>query len=149
MCCIFFYSGCEKYPDSIGIYGADVDDSDIVIFNKLAYEFTDVQRGDIIAFWFDESKKLFSKRVIGVGGDMIEFHDGLVFINGLLLDESSYLDDSVKTDGYMSYTVPDGCVFVLGYNREISYDSRYFLNPYIPIEDIEGKYICRIPTVWN
>jgi len=57
---------------------------DIIIFNKLAYEFTDVQHGDTI-----------------------EFHDGYVFINGLLLDESSYLDDSVETDSFMSFTVPD------------------------------------------
>jgi len=121
---------------------------DIVLYNKLAYKITEVQRGDIIAFWSDETKELFAKRVIGVGGDTIEFYDGYVFINGLLADESLYLDENVETNCSKSFTVPEGCVFVLGDNRENSLDSRYFVNPYISLEDIEGKYIGSIPKVW-
>lgn len=121
---------------------------DIALYNKLAYEITDVQRGDIIAFWSDESQAFLAKRVIGLGGDTIEFHDGYVFINGFLADESLYLDENVETNCSKSFTVPEGCVFVLGDNRDNSLDSRYFLNPYIPLEDIEGKYIGSIPKVW-
>jgi len=121
---------------------------DIALYNKLAYDITDVQRGDIIAFWSDEGNAFYAKRVIGLGGDTIEFHDGYVFINGLLADESLYLDENVETNCSKTFTVPEGCVFVLGDNRDESLDSRYFLNPYIPLEDIEGKYIGSIPKIW-
>ena len=118
---------------------------DYAIYNKLAYKFVDVQRGDIINFWSDEQNEYLSKRVIGVAGDTIEFHDGYVFINGHIADESAYLDEDVETNSVKSFLVPDNCVFVLGDNRERSYDSRYFLQPYIPIDKIVGKYIGSVP----
>ncbi len=120
---------------------------DYAVYNKLAYKFVDVQRGDIITFWSDEQNEFLSKRVIGIPGDSIEFHDGYVFINGLIADESAYLDEDIETNCVKTFKVPDGCVFVMGDNRENSYDSRFFLQPYIPIEKIEGKYIGSVPKL--
>ena len=122
---------------------------DIVIYNKLAYVMGDVERGDIINFWSEEFGKYFSKRVIGIAGDEIEFHDGYVFINGQKCDESAYIAEDIETNCTKTFTVPDGTVFVLGDNRENSYDSRFFENPYIPVEDIEGKYLLRIPNIFK
>lgn len=116
---------------------------DFVIFNRLAYVAHDVQRGDIINFWSDEYGMLFSKRVIGVGGDHIEFHDGYVFVNDMLCEES-YIADGIETNSGKTFDVPEGCVFVLGDNRDDSVDSRYFENPYIPEESITGKYLGTI-----
>lgn len=115
---------------------------DIAIYNRLAYKWKNVQRGDIITFWFPEENAYFCKRVIGIAGDTIAFHDGNVFINGLLADESQYLDENVETFCPKTFMVPEGCVFILGDNRENSYDSRHFENPYISSEDIVGKCIC-------
>lgn len=115
---------------------------DIAIYNRLAYKWKNVQRGDIITFWFQEEHAYLGKRVIGIAGDTIEFQDGNVYINGLLADESQYLDENVETYSPKTFLVPEGCVFVLGDNRENSYDSRHFENPYISLEDIVGKCIC-------
>lgn len=117
---------------------------DIVLYNKFAYLVHDVQRGDIILFHSTEYNFEAAKRVIGLPGDEIEFHDGYVFINGMMCDESAYLDDDIETNSSKTFKVPEGCVFVMGDNREVSKDSRFFDNPYIPIDDITGKYLGTI-----
>lgn len=122
---------------------------DIAIYNKLAYVFDNAERGDIINFWSEEFGKYFSKRVIGIAGDEIEFHNGYVFINGQKCDESAYIAEEIETNCTKTFTVPDGTVFVLGDNRENSYDSRFFENPYIPIKDIEGKLLITIPNIFK
>lgn len=116
------------------------------VYNQLAYKFTDIQRGDIICYWSREYNAVFSKRVIGLAGDKISFQNGYIFINNTKLDESEYLNKEVKTYCSKSFVVPEGCIFVLGDNRENSIDSRFFKQPYINTEDIYGKYICSYPN---
>lgn len=120
----------------------------IVVYNSLAYQKEAPKRGDIVAFWCEERNESYSKRVIGIAGDEISFKDGYVFINGMRVDESSYLDGEVETECGKTFKVPEGCVFVLGDNRTNSFDSRFFENPYIPISDIEGKYLGALPKLW-
>lgn len=117
---------------------------DYVIINRLAYTAKDINRGDIVSFWSDECGEYLVKRVIGLPGDEIVFRDGYVLINGLLADESAYLKDNIETNCSKSFVVPDGCIFVLGDNRENSYDSRFFENPYISQKKIVGKYLGTI-----
>lgn len=117
---------------------------DHVVFNRLAYTVAEIQRGDIISFNSQEYNKNMGKRVIGIAGDHIEFHDGYVFINGALCIEP-YLEEDVETNCSKEFDVPEGCVFVMGDNREQSTDSRFFNNPYIPVEDIVGKYLGHFP----
>lgn len=119
---------------------------DVVIYNRLAYVLNNVQRGDIILFHSDEYGMDMGKRIVGIAGDVIEFHDGYVFINGMLCDESAYLDSEIETNSGKSFEVPEGCVFVMGDNRENSKDSRFFENPYISEKSIIGKYLGTIPN---
>lgn len=123
--------------------------NDIVIYNKLSYIFKPIQRGDIINFWSEEYGEFFAKRVIGIEGDVIEFHDGYTFINGQRCDESAYIADGIETNCIKTFVVPEGTVFVMGDNRENSIDSRFFKNPYIPVKDIEGKYLGTIPWIFD
>ncbi len=119
-----------------------------VFYNRLAYIDRDIQRGDIVNFWSEEYGVYMAKRVIGVGGDEIRFKDGYVVINGLIADESDYLDPEHESNMYDTdaiFNVPEGCIFVMGDNREISRDSRYFDDPYIPVSDVKGKYIGQLP----
>ena len=115
-----------------------------VIYNRLSYVVNDPARGDVVTFFSDEFNDYYGKRIIGVPGDEIEFKDGYVVINGQYCDESAYLDKEVETNCTKIFTVPEGCYFMLGDNRENSYDSRYWQNPYISKEKIVGKYMGQI-----
>lgn len=112
---------------------------DFTIVNKLAYVKETPQRGDIVAFNSDEYHKYLLKRVIGVPGDKIEFHDGSVYINGEKCDESAYLSSDTGTYCDKTFTVPEDSFFMMGDNREHSTDSRFFKSPYIPKSAIVGK----------
>lgn len=110
--------------------------------NKLLYRFQDPQRGDVIIFKYSDTQD-FIKRVIGLPGDKVMLKDGHIYINNQLVDESSYLSNSIYTNGGEflhegeTITVPDNEYFVCGDNRPHSSDSRTF-GP-ISKEDIKGK----------
>lgn len=118
---------------------------DLVVFNRLAYIRNEPERGDIISFKQQDSGELYCKRIIGIPGDEIQFIDGYVYINGTQLDETSYIADELETNSTKIFKVPKNCFFVLGDNREDSYDSRFWKNSYVKEADIEGKYMFLVP----
>ncbi|AGC68213.1 signal peptidase LepB [Thermoclostridium stercorarium subsp. stercorarium DSM 8532] len=137
-----------------------------LIINKLSYQFSKPQRGDIVVFLRGENtsgfvnkykvflqdvklrfRKSFRtnrliKRIIAVEGDEIDIHDGKVYINGELLEEPYVKGITPEMGMEYPLTVPEGYVFVMGDNRENSLDSRTF-GP-IPVTSIEGKAIFRV-----
>lgn len=102
------------------------------------------ERGDIIVFEDHSTiyKKPLIKRVIAVGGDHIRIKNGVVHLNGALLDESAYIRGAY-TMGNVDMIVPDGEVFVMGDNRGASDDSRNNLIGTIDEDAILGKVILR------
>lgn len=88
------------------------------------------------------TKISYIKRVIGVAGDRIQIVNEKVYLNGKELEED-YLQDGVTTKAvyYNDLIVPDGCVYVMGDNRDESMDSRTF--GCIPLEKVEGKVVLR------
>lgn len=118
---------------------------DWTLGNRLAYKEDLPERGDMIIFYSDEEETSMCKRVIGLAGEEVSFVGGHVYIDGSPLDESAYLDESVVTECDETFSVPDGCIFVMGDNREESYDSRWWQNPYIRIDDIQSKIFFVIP----
>ena len=103
------------------------------------------KRGDILIFYQADEDETMVKRVIGLPGETVSFVGGKVYIDGKPLDESAYLDDSVKTECDETFTVPEGSYFMLGDNREISLDSRYWDDPFITLDDIKSKVMYVIP----
>ncbi|MBF2528403.1 signal peptidase I [Listeria seeligeri] len=127
--------------------------SDYIVLNK---QYSKVNRFDVIAFKSpDEPGQEYIKRVIGLPGDVIEYIDDQLFINGNVVEES-YLDREKKKLGEDEIftkdfslddlagvkEVPKNKLFVLGDNRLYSRDSRNF--GFIDVKDIKGDVKFKI-----
>ncbi len=115
---------------------------DRLIANRLSYNFSGVERLDIIVFEApDDQEILFVKRVIGLPGETIEIIDGQLFINGEIVEETYLKDEAYGSFG--PYEIPEGHYFMLGDNRNNSEDSRYWNNTYVSEDAIKGKVLFR------
>lgn len=124
-----------------------LENKDVMFQEKISLYFHDIKRGNIITFNSrDEKQRPYIKRVIGLAGDQIELKNGRVFLNGKELKEG-YLPQGTETYGgdflkdNTIYTVPEGHIFVMGDNRKVSYDSRFF--GAVKLSDIEGHVFVR------
>jgi signal peptidase I len=112
-------------------------DGEMVVVSRLAYRWSEPSRGDIVVFYFplDPSRR-FIKRVIGLPGDSIEARDGLIYVNGVALNEP-YLAAAPRYTG--SWQVQADTLFVLGDNRNNSDDSQNW-GP-LPMNEVIGKAV--------
>ncbi len=156
-----------------------LDKGDRVLVCRVCTRFGGVDRGDVIVFsdpqptpapargpvggalhWLGEAIGVaqpqnddFIKRVVGLPGDVVELHDGDLFVNGEQIEEP-YLDAEADTTPFGPVTVPAGMLFVLGDNRAHSGDSR-FPPPtgvgLVPEDDVIGKAFVIVypPTRWG
>jgi signal peptidase I len=106
---------------------------EFIVVNKLAYKFSDFQRGDVVVFHFNPQED-YIKRIIGIPGDTVEVSDGVVKVNGVSLEEP-YISAPPVYSG--SWQVPEGMVFVLGDNRNQSSDSHRW--GFVARDSIVGK----------
>jgi signal peptidase I len=113
------------------------------------------QRGDIVVFIYPEDRsKDFIKRLIGVPGDTIEIRNKKILLNGLPYNDKHgvYVDNFVipgavqPRDNFGPVTVPEGSLFVMGDNRDESYDSRFW--GFVSKKDVLGKALI-IYWSWN
>ena len=140
--------------------------NDRVMVNKLAYNWGEPQRGDVVVFRDPREEEIeesvpeavirsvleavgirtrgrddLIKRVIGLPGETVEVKDNQVIIDGTPIEET-YLPEVFMPDE-PAITIGDTEVFVMGDNRNASFDSRRF-GP-IPLEDLVGEAFV---TIW-
>jgi signal peptidase I len=114
---------CQNFRIEGHSMEANLHDGQFLIVNKLVYYIHSPERGDVIVFHSPASpNKDFIKRVIGLPGEEVEMVDGVVYIDGLRLEET-YLSNQ----GHRSWgpqVVGEFEYFVMGDNRNHSSDSR-------------------------
>lgn len=118
-----------------------------VVVNKLAYKFGDPSRGDVIVFYPpNPSEEPYIKRVIGLPCEEVRVEGGKVYINGIALEEP-YI--KVSPDYTGDWNVPAGSLFVLGDNRNSSFDSHNW--GMVSLDDVIGKaeFVYWPPSAWK
>ena len=119
---------------------------DKLIGFRLSYLFKEPQRGDIVIFQYpDDETQKYVKRVIGCPGDTVVIEKGKIYINGATepLEEDYLKEDWVVATGPYTFEVPKNSYFVMGDNRNDSWDARYWTNTYVTKDKILGKAIFR------
>lgn len=114
----------------------------VPVYGTRYFGFFQPERNDIVVFVYPEDRsKDFIKRVVGIPGDRIEVRHKILYRNGEPVDEPfasrTEPEGSAPRDTFGPVTVPEGNVFVMGDNRDHSFDSRFW--GFVPYEDIKGK----------
>ncbi len=111
---------------------------EFLLVDRVIYKFTGLETGDVVVFHFPQNPtEDYIKRVIGIEGDTVRIEGGEVYVNDHRLIEP-YLATTIDYEG--EWVVPADSLFVLGDNRNPSYDSHEW--GFVPMENMIGRAIC-------
>lgn len=120
-----------------------IHEGDRVLVNKIVYHFREPKRGEIIVFEAPVNageNQDFIKRVIGLPGETVEIKNGKVYVNERPLPED-YIAEAPAYD-FGPVTVPEDALFVMGDNRNSSYDSHLW-NDWLRLDKVKGEAFAR------
>lgn len=129
----------EPYEVPTGSMLETIQLGDRLFGEKISYRLRDPWRGEVVTFVDPDPEKggvTLIKRVIATAGQEVDIRDGMVYVDGVPLDEPYTLGkptepiaghaSNLSEDISYPYVVPEGCIWVMGDNRTNSLDSRYF-----------------------
>lgn len=159
-----FWIPSESMLDTIHV-------NDRVMVNKLAFQFGEPERGDVVVFSDPASPDIeesipeavirsvleavgirtrgeddLIKRVVGLPGETITISNNTVHVDGVALEEPYLADDVVMPDAG-PFEIGEDEIFAMGDNRQFSFDSRRFGN--IPYDDLVGRAFVIIWPISN
>ena len=121
------------------------------------------ENNDIVVLESDYLNKTVVKRVVAVENQTvtIDYENNTVKVDGTVIDESGYIKEKIMSDdkgkfsqdffneetGVYEYKVPEGCIFVMGDNRNNSTDSRTF--GFVSADDVVGKVFFRVSSPYG
>lgn len=149
ICCVLIFVFVARVIDVVGnSMVPTLEWYDKVVITRLA---GDYERGDIVVLRKDTFRdEPIVKRIIAVEGQTIDidFENGIVYVDGEALDEPYVNELTYEPEDFESYerplVIPEGCVFVMGDNRNNSTDSRRETIGCVDTRYIMGKVIFRI-----
>jgi len=101
-------------------------DQQRILINVLVYHFEPIERGDVVVFWYPlDGTECFIKRIVALPLETVEIRHGMVYVNGDPLPEP-YVPSRYEAQSSGPIRVPSESYFVMGDNRNSSYDSRVF-----------------------
>lgn len=121
-------------------------DKDQLIVDKMTYRFRDPKRYDIVVFPYQyQDNTYYIKRIIGLPGETVQILSGMVYIDGMRLDEH-YGNEMMENPGIAEepLTLDENEYFVLGDNRNNSSDSRASDVGLIHRKDLIGRAWIRV-----
>jgi len=138
--------GVKAYKIPSGTMEPSLLVGDHIVVNLKYFKTNRPQRGDVIVFKYPlDPNKDFIKRVIGIGGDRIEIKEKKVYINGQLFsDPHAHYQEGNPSSPFIQFrdnlgpiVVPKNALFVMGDNRDRSYDSRFW--GFVNLADVKGR----------
>lgn len=108
-----------------------LEDKDIMILDEISFKFKGLKRFDIVVVNYKNEKII--KRVIGLPGEIVEYRDNKLYINGKVVEEDFSHEVTADVD---PIKIPKNCYYVMGDNRVNSTDSR-IIGP-VSTKDIRG-----------
>jgi len=120
-----------------------LNDGERIVVYKLGYRWGPIRRGDVVVFWYPLDPSIsFIKRVVGLPGELIEIHRGMLFVDGRALNEPYVPARFLEDQELGPFEVRPAHYFVLGDHRNGSHDSRKFGD--VPAKYIYGRAVFRL-----
>ncbi len=135
----FFVSGQSMEPNFYN--------KDYLIVDEISYRVAEPERGDVIIFKYPKNpSERYIKRIIGLPDETVEIKNNEIIIKSgselIILDETIYFSEPVETSGNLSVSLGIDEYFVLGDNRQNSFDSRRW--GAVPRKNIIGKVFLKV-----